>query len=51
MNINWGKVVKIAVPLAGAAVSLASNWLGQKELDEKVTEKVAEALQKTSEKN
>ena len=50
MKVNWGKVVKVVVPVASVAVTLASNYLGAKELDEKVAEKVAEALN-NSDKN
>lgn len=49
MKVNWEKVVKVVVPVGSAAFALASSYLGQKELDEKVSQKVAEALQKTSE--
>lgn len=45
MNVNWGKIVKVVVPVASVAVAAASNYLGQKELDEKVAKKVAEALE------
>lgn len=49
MKIEWGKIVKIVVPVASIATALASNYLSDKEMDEKVAKKVAEAL--NSEKN
>lgn len=45
MNINLGKIVKVVVPVGSAVFALASSYLGQKELDEKVAKKVAEALE------
>lgn len=38
------KIASIALPIIGAGVSLATGWLDDKKLDEKVAEKVAEAL-------
>lgn len=49
MNINLKKIAGIVIPIVGAAVSLASNWLDDKKLDEKVAEEVAKALAKQSE--
>lgn len=45
MKPNWTKVASIALPIIGAGVSLATNWLDDKKLDETVAKKVAEALQ------
>lgn len=44
MTINWGKVVKGLVTVAGIGVSLASSYFSDKELDAKVDKKIAEAL-------
>lgn len=41
------KVIKIAgivLPIIGAGLSLATSWFEDKKLDDKVAEKVAEAL-------
>lgn len=40
----------IVLPILGAGVSLASNWFDNKKLDETITEKVAEAISKATEK-
>lgn len=42
---NLMKVAGIVLPIVGAGLSLATNWLDDKKLDEKITEKVSEALQ------
>jgi hypothetical protein len=42
-----GKVVKIigvAASAVGMAATLISNWAGEKQLDDKIAEKVTEAL-------
>lgn len=44
MAINWGKVAKIAVSVAGVGVTLVTNYFDKKDLDEKVASKVAEAM-------
>lgn len=47
--MNKLKVLGIAASVIGAGVSLVSDYVGKKELDAKVTEKVAEALAKAAE--
>lgn len=47
MKLNWTKVAGVALTLVGAGVSVASGLLEDKKLDNKVAEKVAEALTKT----
>lgn len=47
--MNKLKVLGIAASVIGAGVSLVSDYVGKKELDVKVTEKVAEALAKAAE--
>ena len=44
MKINIVKILSVGLPLIGAGLSLATNWLDDKKLDDKVTEKVSEAL-------
>lgn len=44
MAFNVAKVIKAAVVVAGVGVSLAQSYFAEKDLDKKVTEKVAEAL-------
>ena len=48
MNEKLLKVVKIVVPVASLGVTLAANYLSNKELDDKVSKKVAEALTKST---
>lgn len=48
MNEKLMKIVKVVVPVASIGVTLAANYLSGKELDEKVSAKVAEALSKNS---
>lgn len=43
------KVAKLVVPVASIGVTLAANYLSNKELDDKVAKKVSEALAKTVE--
>lgn len=38
------KIAKIALPVIGVGVTLASNYFADKDLDDKVTKKVSEAL-------
>ena len=44
MNTNLYKAVKIIVPVATFGLGLVSSWLNNKELDEKITKKAAEAV-------
>lgn len=44
MAPNLIKIAGIVLPLVGAGLSLATGWLEDKKLDDKVAEKVAEAL-------
>ena len=46
MNINWSKVAGVALTILGAGVSVASGLLEDKKMDEKIAEKVTEALTK-----
>jgi hypothetical protein len=48
MNEKMLKAVKVLVPVASIAVTLATNYFADKDLDEKVGKKVAEALAKTN---
>ena len=45
MKFNAMKVVKVAVTVAGVGIALAQAWFADKDLDNKVAEKVAEALE------
>lgn len=51
MKLNWKQVASVVIPVAGAAVSLAANWLDDKKLDDKVAEKVADALKSMAEES
>lgn len=46
MTFNALKVAKIVVSVASIGVSIAANYFADKELDDKVAKKVAEALAK-----
>lgn len=46
-KINVMKVLGFVVPLASAGLALVTNVLEEKKLDEKVAEKVSEALSNT----
>ena len=50
MNGTVLKVAKIAVSVLGVGVSFISNYFAEKDLDAKVTKKVAEALANAAEK-
>lgn len=41
------KALKIIIPIASIAAGVASNWLKEKEFDEKVAAKVVELTGKT----
>ena len=49
MNPNVMKGLKIVVSLAGVGVTLASNYFADKDLNDKVAKKVAEAMSKKKE--
>ena len=38
------KIAKIAVPVASIAVTIATNFLSEKDLDDKIAKKLAESL-------
>lgn len=48
MNEKAIKALKIVVPVVSLAATVASSFLKEKEFDEKVSKKVAEALAKTN---
>ena len=50
MNAVVIKVAKVAVKVLGIAVPIAANYFADKELDEKITKKAAEAVTKAMEK-
>lgn len=49
-KVNLMKIAGVALPLLGAGLSLATSWLEDKKLDDKITEKVAEAVIKSTDK-
>lgn len=51
MNNKLIKVMGIAASAIGVVATITMNWVNEKNLDNKITEKVAEALAKASEKN
>ena len=48
MNPVVFKVAKIAIQVASIGVSLAASFMSKKELDNQITEKVAEAIAKST---
>lgn len=50
MNAVVIKVAKVAVKVLGVAVPIAANYFADKELDEKITKKAAEAVANAMEK-
>lgn len=44
-KINWLKIVEGLVVVAGFGVSIAQGVIADKKLDDKITEKLAEALE------
>ena len=50
MKINGLKVLGVVLSVGGAAIGLANTWLEKRELDAKITEKVAEAFAKKGDK-
>lgn len=49
MNEKLLKIAKVFVPVVSIGVTLAANYLSNKELDDKVAKKVSEALAETTE--
>lgn len=45
MKIDALKIVKVAALVVGVGVSIAQSWIADKELDNKVAEKLADALE------
>lgn len=45
MKVDVKKVLGIVLPIVGAGLSLATAWVDDKKLDDKLTEKVAQALE------
>lgn len=44
MSTNGIKVIGVVATVVGAAATLVSNWVGEKQQDAKIAEKVAEAV-------
>ena len=49
-NKNWIKVIGIAATIIGMGATLVSDWVGEKKMDVKITEKIGEAFAKKFEK-
>ena len=47
MNEKAFKLVKILVPVTSIGLTLATNYLSKKELDEKIAKNVSKAIAKT----
>ena len=48
MNTKLIKVLGVAATVAGAGISILSSWLGEKQQDAKIEEKVLKALAEKS---
>lgn len=48
MNIKAVKIISSVLTIAGVAINLATNAMGEKLLDNKIESKVAEALTKNN---
>lgn len=48
MTLNAAKIIKGVVAVAGIGVTLLTNYFAEKDLDNKVAAKVADALAKQS---
>lgn len=44
------KIAKVALPIVGIAVTVATNYFADRDLDDKVANKVSEALAKSADK-
>lgn len=50
-NKNFIKAIGIAVTVIGFGVSILTDWVNEKKIDEKIEEKVNEALAKKDDEN
>ena len=50
MNLTALKIVGVVASVAGVAATLVSNWVGEKQQDAKIAEKVSEAFAQLSDK-
>ena len=50
-NKNFIKAIVIAVTVIGFGVSILTDWVNEKKMDEKIEEKVNEALAKKDDEN
>ena len=50
-NKNFIKAIGIAVTAIGFGVSILTDWVNEKKMDEKIEEKVNEALAKKDDEN
>ena len=49
MNGTVVKIISVVASAVGIGATLIGNWAGEKQLDAKIAEKVAEALSNTKE--
>ena len=45
MKINWKQVASVAIPLIGVGVNLLTTWHEEQQLNDKIAEKIKEALE------
>ncbi len=51
MKIDKLKLIGIATTVVGVGVNILASWVGEKQLDEKIASKVAEATANLSKKD
>lgn len=51
MKINVIKVAGVIATVGGAALSVLGSWAGEKQQEQKIAEKVAEAISKSTKEN
>lgn len=51
LNGNLIKVIGIAATVVGLGVNLVTDWVNEKKMDERIEEKINEALVKRDEEN
>ena len=43
-NLNWMKIASTATAVVGVGLTLANDWIAEKNLDTKISKKVGEAI-------
>lgn len=43
-NVNWMKIASVGTTVVGMGLTIANEWLAEKNLDTKISKKVEEAI-------